>query len=346
MLDAMCGCGVRSLRYLVQSEADFVWANDGNEDYNKTIISNLSTFRVHDEAEEKKKKWVVTHSDANRVMTECYLNRDYFDLIDIDSFGSESTFIRSAYDALKLDGLLYLTSTDGYSSGGHRPHHSLASYGAFVRPMPFSNEVGLRMLIGGAVREASVLGFRVTPLFSYYSYHGPVFRVMLQVNRGKVPESRNYGFISYCTQCGSSQEISWHGLGRISCPCSNGEVSSSLVVSGPLWTGPLHDTAYVKEMLNLAQEWEWAGSGSKGPDIEKLLTQMVDESDPKLPFGYIKLDEVASRAKVNSPPLRSMMSSILEEGYAVSRSHIASNAIKTNCPMSLCIQIAKNLQQS
>lgn len=122
MLDAMCGCGVRSLRYLVQSEADFVWANDGNEDYNKTIISNLSTFRVHDEAEEKKKKWVVTHSDANRVMTECYLNRDYFDLIDIDSFGSESTFIRSAYDALKLDGLLYLTSTDGYSSGGHRPH--------------------------------------------------------------------------------------------------------------------------------------------------------------------------------------------------------------------------------
>lgn len=341
----MCGCGVRSLRYLVQSEADFVWANDGNEDYNKTIISNLSKFRVHDEGGEKK-KWVLTHSDANRVMTECYLNRDYFDLIDIDSFGSESTFIRSAYDALKLDGLLYLTSTDGYSSGGHRPHHSLASYGAFVRPMPFSNEVGLRMLIGGAVREASVLGFRVTPLFSYYSYHGPVFRVMLQVNRGKVPESRNYGFISYCTQCGNSQEISWHGLGRISCPCNNGEVSSSLVVSGPLWTGPLHDTAYVKEMLNLALEWEWAGSDSKGTDIEKLLTQMIDESDPKLPFGYIKLDEVASRAKVNSPPLRSMMSSILKEGYAVSRSHIASNAIKTNCPMSVCIQIAKNLQQS
>ncbi|KAI3987165.1 hypothetical protein MKX01_031649 [Papaver californicum] len=351
VLDAMCGCGVRSLRYLVQSEADFVWANDGNEDYRNTIVSNLSNFCDNkvtgdEEGEEKKKKWAVTHSDANRVMTQCYLNRDYFDLIDIDSFGSESTFIRSAYDALKLDGLLYLTSTDGYSSGGHRPHHSLASYGAFVRPMPFSNEVGLRMLIGGAVREASVLGFRVTPLFSYYSYHGPVFRVMLQVNRGKVPESRNYGFISYCTQCGSSQEISWHGLGRISCPCNNGEVSSSLVVSGPLWTGRLHDTAYVKEMLNLAQEWGWAGSDSMGTDIEKLLTQMVDESDPKLPFGYIKLDEVASRAKVNSPPLRSMMSTILKEGYAVSRSHIASNAIKTNCPMSVCIQIARDLQQS
>lgn len=53
--------------------------------------------------------------------------------------------------------------------------------------MPYSNEVGLRMLIGGAVRDANVLGYHVSPLFSYYSYHGPVFRVMLRVNRGKLP---------------------------------------------------------------------------------------------------------------------------------------------------------------
>lgn len=56
--------------------------------------------------------------------------------------------------------------------------------------MPYSNEVGLRMLIGGAVREASVLGYRVTPLFSYYSYHGPVFRVMFRLNRGKLVDDR------------------------------------------------------------------------------------------------------------------------------------------------------------
>ncbi|KAL6323366.1 hypothetical protein AAG906_029373 [Vitis piasezkii] len=58
--------------------------------------------------------------------------------------------------------------------------------------------------------------------------------------------------------------------------------------------------------------------------IRENLKQMIDESDPKLPFGYIKLDE---------------------EGYAVSRSHIASNAIKTNCPMAVSIRIAKELQQ-
>ncbi|KAF4363444.1 hypothetical protein F8388_016572 [Cannabis sativa] len=339
ILDGLCGCGIRSLRYLVEAEADFVLANDANDDCRDVICRNLSK--------------VPRGSDDEP--------REFFDLIDIDSFGSDSSFLRPAINALRFDGLLYLTSTDGYSSGGHRPHHSLAAYGAYVRPLPYSNEIGLRMLIGGAVREASVLGLRVVPLFSYYSYHGPVFRVMLRVNRGKLSDNSHYSFVSYCHQCGNSQTFSWDELGQISCSCGNSKQSllvlsvsrqnsyspflvyQSIVISGPLWTGPLHDASYLTEMLNLAKEWGWA-SGDTETALEKLLKQMVDESDPRLPFGYIKLDEVASRAKVNSPPLRTMMDAIQKEGYAVSRSHIISNAIKTNCPMAECIRIAKELQ--
>ncbi|KAM7499441.1 hypothetical protein LguiA_023855 [Lonicera macranthoides] len=341
VLDAMCGCGVRSLRYLVESEANFVLANDANENYCGVIMSNLSQVpRVSGE----ERRWLVTHSDANRIMTEYYLQKDFFDLIDVDSFGSDSTYLRSAFNALKLGGLIYITSTDGYTSGGHRPQHCLDSYGAYIRPMPYSNEIGLRMVISGAVREASVLGYHVVPLFSYYSYHGPVFRIMLRVNRGKHPSGRgNYGFICYCVQCGHSQTIPWSKLGRIHCPC-NTNIPGSLVVSGPLWTGPLHSAPYLTEMLNLAQEWGWTGN-DMGKDLEKLLRQMIDESDPKLPFGYIKLDEISGRGKFNTPPLSTIISAMHKEGYAASRSHIASNAIKTNCPMAGCIRIAKELQQ-
>lgn len=122
VLDALCGCGIRSLRYLVEAEADFVLANDANEEYRRIISENLS--RVDRGFGENERRWVVTHFDANRVMAECYLQRDFFDLIDVDSFGSDSSFfLRNAMNALKLDGgLLYVTSTDGYSSGGHRPH--------------------------------------------------------------------------------------------------------------------------------------------------------------------------------------------------------------------------------
>ncbi|XP_021904260.1 tRNA (guanine(26)-N(2))-dimethyltransferase isoform X3 [Carica papaya] len=287
VLDAMCGCGIRSLRYLLQADADFVMANDANDEYRRVILDNLKRVERYSGNE---RRWVVTHTNADRLLSQCYLQGDFFDLIDIDSFGSDSDFLRSAFNALKFGGLLYLTSTDGYSSGGHRPYNSLAAYGAFIQPMPYANEIGLRMLIGGAVREASVLGFHVTPLFSYYSYHGPVFRVLLQVNRGKLHENREYGFITYCNLCGNSQAFSWDELGQIGCPCSDTKASKSLNVSGPLWLGPLHSAAYIMEMLDLAYDWGWVGNGA-GADLEKLLKRMIDESDPRLPSGYIKMDE-------------------------------------------------------
>lgn len=115
VLDAMCGCGIRSLRYLAEAQADFVLANDANPDCGDIIARNLA--RAGRESE----SWLVQHSDANRVLTQCYLDKDFYDLIDVDSFGSDNTFLRAAFSAVKLGGMLYLTSTDGFSSGGHRP---------------------------------------------------------------------------------------------------------------------------------------------------------------------------------------------------------------------------------
>ncbi|XP_038719897.1 tRNA (guanine(26)-N(2))-dimethyltransferase isoform X2 [Tripterygium wilfordii] len=306
VLDAMCGCGVRSLRYLVEAEADFVVANDANDNYRRVILQNL---RLVESGEGDERRWVVTHSDANRILTEHYLHNDFLDFIDVDSFGSDSMYLRSAICALRWDGLLYITSTDGFSSGGHRPECSLAAYGAYIRQMPYPNEIGLRMLIGGAVREASVLGYHVTPLFSYYAYHGPIFRVLLQVNRGKLSDKRHYGFVSYCHGCGNSQAYTWEELGQMNCPCSYQKGPRSLVVSGPLWTGPLHSANYLKEMLDLAETWGWTGKGT-GTELHKLLSRMVEESDPKLPPGYINMDEMASRAKINSPSLETMMGTL------------------------------------
>uniref|UniRef100_A0A1J3DQY9 tRNA (Guanine(26)-N(2))-dimethyltransferase n=1 Tax=Noccaea caerulescens TaxID=107243 RepID=A0A1J3DQY9_NOCCA len=108
-----------------------------------------------------------------------------------------------------------------------------------------------------------------------------------------------------------------------------------------MWLGPLHDASYVTEMLELAKEWGWISEGN-GLDLEKLLSIMIEESDPRLPPGYTKMDEMASRAKMNSPSLKKMMNALVKEGYAASRSHIISNALKTDCPMSQFIRIAKD----
>ncbi|KAJ7553159.1 hypothetical protein O6H91_06G085700 [Diphasiastrum complanatum] len=195
VLDAMCGCGVRAMRYIMHSGADFVLANDACKQFmlqnlercsvigSTSILTQSHCLTDHILTAESS-NWKVTHVDANRLLSSRYLANDYFDLIDVDSFGSSSVCLRSALAAVRHGGLLYVTSTDGVSSGGRRPYNALAAYGAFVRQMPYCNEIGLRMLIGGVIRDAAMRNLNVSPFFSYYSYHGTVFRVMLRVRQG------------------------------------------------------------------------------------------------------------------------------------------------------------------
>ncbi|MCO5564989.1 hypothetical protein L7F22_018659 [Adiantum nelumboides] len=339
VLDAMAGCGVRALRYLTQSDADFVLVNDCNPNLHSTIVENMSrylplqglhspppellseasilgdplkqngmghasiraknnisghsrkdtcggmqmangvieveeqsfvddlsfecngsnapecssgltkgklhsdaTFRTsmplqnstniysygvsrdvqHDSKLEKSDnlKWQVCHEEAARLFSKCNLNLDFYDFIDVDSFGSDSYFLGPALSAVRFGGLLFVTCTDGFSFGGHRPYNSLAQYGTFMRPMPYANELGLRMLMGAVAKEAAVRNMSVAPIFSVYAPHGPVFRVLLRASAGKSQRIMHYGFIYYCTKCGVSRTVDWEKLGSICCPCS------------------------------------------------------------------------------------------------------------------------------
>ena len=73
----------------------------------------------------------------------------------------------------------------------------MASYGAFVKPMPYANELGLRMLIGAVVKEAALRKMVVSPVFSVYAPHGPVFRVLLRVNKGKPSKMKYVSSLCY-----------------------------------------------------------------------------------------------------------------------------------------------------
>ncbi|OAE24340.1 hypothetical protein AXG93_4343s1050 [Marchantia polymorpha subsp. ruderalis] len=190
VLDVMSGCGVRSVRYLLQARADFVWANDACNELMEILALNLSQAQKaatedFEAREAELERWRISGEDANKLLLGCAVRREYYDLIDVDSFGSDTLCLGPALAAVKHGGLVYLTSTDGFSAGGHRPHNALASYGGFVNPTPYANEIGLRMLIGGAVREAATRNMKIVPVFSNYSYHGPVFRTMLRVEPGK-----------------------------------------------------------------------------------------------------------------------------------------------------------------
>ncbi|MEM9949912.1 MAG: tRNA (guanine-N1)-methyltransferase, partial [Cyanobacteria bacterium P01_D01_bin.36] len=72
VLDAMTGCGVRPLRYALEADADFVWANEGNGDLQTLLQKNLSTSL-------SPSRYRITHQDANAAFFDCYQRQDFYD---------------------------------------------------------------------------------------------------------------------------------------------------------------------------------------------------------------------------------------------------------------------------
>ena len=317
VLDAMTGCGVRPLRYALEADADYVWANEGNVDLRSLVQSNLSQSLSPD-------RYKTTHQDANAVFFDCHARQDFYDLIDIDGFGSPMPTLSTALWAVKIGGLLYLTSTDGRATSGRAPGSSLQSYGAYARSHPAVHEQGLRLLLGTVMQQAAAKGLCAEPLFSFYN--GEVNRVMVQITR-RPWKSEHYGFLAYCHDCGQFRTVAWKKLGRVACDCG-----SAPVVSGPMWLGSLHSAAWLAEMCWLADE--------RSLKIQPLA-RMQAEID--LPPYFYPLAEIGRRAKCDIPPSRLLVESLRQQGFRAGWTHVDAQAIKTDAPMTTCIDCARQI---
>ncbi|MDB9528218.1 tRNA (guanine-N1)-methyltransferase [Oscillatoria sp. CS-180] len=327
VLDAMTGCGVRPLRYQLEAGADWVWANEGNPELHDLLQQNL-------EAGMRSQSYRITHEDANHVFFTCYQQRDFYDLVDIDSFGGGAPYLATGLWATRLDGFLYLTSTDTRTTGGHNPDHSVRLYGAYARPHPASHEQGARLLIGSALQQAASRGMVVQPIFSLYNGH--VHRVMVRLSTGQSKPLKQYGFLGYCHHCGHYQTLSWRQLGKAVCHHSSplsSPSSTPLTINGPLWLGALHDCAFLAEMSDLAQQWGWHKQ-------VQLLQIMQDEAE--MPPYYFTLPEIGRRGQMDIPKREHLMTVLRDRGFRVSRTHLDAQAIKSDANIFDCIKAAKS----
>ncbi len=324
VIDAMTGCGVRPLRYHQEAGASWVWANEGNPDLQAVLTENLrqgmtpGTYRI-------------THQDANQLFFSCAQHQDYYDLIDIDSFGSPTPFISTALWAIKFGGLLYLTSTDGRTTGGHSVDKSIQVYGACARSHPAVHEQGLRLLMGAAAQKASERGWSIQPVFSIFN--GVIHRVMVRV-LPRLPKVPQGGFLAYCHGCGQFRTANWRQLGQLGCDACG----KAPVVSGPLWLGPLHDADYVGQMEHLARQWQWPQK------IQRLLAVMAQEAT--MPPYYYPLADIGRRGQMDIPPRQRLMEALRQGGYRATRTHVDAQAIKTDAPLAICLDMARALTRS
>lgn len=315
VIDAMSGCGVRSLRYRLESQADWIWVNEANPELNLILQQNLQDAIATGTV-------TLTHLDANQVFFDCYNRRDYYDLIDVDSFGSPTPYLDTSLWALKLGGLLYLTSTDGRKLTGHASDSSLGTYGAYPRSHPAAQEQGLRIILGKLNQQAIGKGLGIAPIFSLFT--GQTYRLMVRLVKNQPLTLKNYGFLGYCHHCGNYQTVSWRKLGRVVCPHDQ----QPLTLSGPLWLGILHNKFWLGRMRDLAHHWQWSKR-------VQLLTLMSAEAD--LPPYFYPLAEIGRRGHLDIPKREYLIQALCDRGYQASATHIKADAIKTNADIHTCI---------
>jgi tRNA (guanine26-N2/guanine27-N2)-dimethyltransferase len=316
----MSGCGVRPLRYLLEAEADWVWANEGNPEVIPILAANLACL--------PRDRYRLTQHNSLRLCLGCYQRQDFYDLVDIDNFGSPAPHAEAGLWAVRLGGLLYLTSTDGRSSGGHAPQRSLQIYPAYARCHPAVHEQGLRLLLGHIAQIASARGLGIEPRFSLFT--GQVHRVMVRVVNHITLTPETYGFLAYCHSCGQFQTVAWRHLGRVSCICA----TPGVVLSGPLWLGPLHDLPTLMAMGKLASSRGWSAS-------TKLLHSMAAEA--YLPPYYYTLAEIGHRGGIDIPRRNDLVKALQLKGYQATVPHLEAQAIKTNASLAECLAIARTI---
>ena len=301
----------------------------------------------------------VTSKDARRLFASLFASgAERFDVVDVDSFGSDN-FVDDALRVTKLGGYCYATGTDALALCGKNPPRLLSHYGgAFVVPnAPAVNETGLRVFVGDAVRRGAAQGLKVTPAFSLFHPHGPVFRAMLKVEKlAGAWDGESIGFLAQCDACGDARVAESDEIRDGSCFCRrcakrDAAEKTRMSVSGPLWTGPLHDAAAVAALAREAEEVDFCGgddedgvceerdaSSAKGQkaSAKALLAAFAAEADPALPPFYRRTDELARAGrglKHGIPPLDAWIAELQTRGFAACRSHLDARGLKSDAPL-------------
>nr|WP_284707173.1 tRNA (guanine-N1)-methyltransferase [Lyngbya confervoides] len=323
VLDVMTGCGVRALRYVVESKADWVWANDGNLEHRPLVEANLAqSLSPH--------QYHLSFVSAREVFAQCQQQQQRFDWVDIDAFGSPAAHLAGGLAATRMGGYLYLTATDGKSLAGQNSRRSLGQFNAYARYHPAKHEQGLRILIGLAMQQAQLQHLSLGPVLSFFC--GKTYRVLLKLQPVGRHADQDCGFLGYCHHCGQYTRVDWRSLPQAQCLAHPYE--RPLVISGPMWLGPLHHPPTLKAMQEQALAWDW-------PRQVSLLDIM--QAEAPLPPFYYPLAEIGRRGRMDIPNRDRLIQALQNQGYAASRTSVAAQAIKSSAPLSEIVVAARRV---
>ena len=236
VLDALCGGGVRAIRYALEVPGARLHANDSSERCIAATWANAeaSGATLHE----------ATQSDASSLMM---VRHRRYDAVDLDPCGSVAELLPAAVTCLVDGGLLCATATDLGALSGRFGDGASARYESQpLRCSPkVAPEMAVRTLLACAQRAAAAEGRRAEPLL-VIAVAGFYCRVVVRITDEASSPPPPIGHVVACTACGAAAAEPPGRAAPLVCAQCGG---SELERGGPVWLGPTASAPFVRALV-------------------------------------------------------------------------------------------------
>ncbi|MFX1285279.1 MAG: hypothetical protein ACFFB5_16630 [Promethearchaeota archaeon] len=328
--EPLCGSGIRSARYALETPTSSLYCNDINSKAVHIAQKNINRL-----PSPTAKRVQLFNMDCNSFLQKLNVENFVFDFIDIDPFGTPIPFVQYSIRLVTLEGLLAFTATDLASLVGLYPKALYAKYGLSHFDIRIGNvhEIAARALITGIQHIGLTLSQSLIPIATLYHRH--FMRCFLVRNRGVDTVINQTGFIHLCKRC-QARYTSLLGEKRTSCPAC-GEPDEMKI--GPIYLGRIHNSEYLSSIL-LDEHLQKMGTRKR---LVKILPLMIDESSLDIPWSF-DIPKLAKEVRVTVPSITQIMKILKERGYKCYKTHFSGSSLKTDANEAELCSVIKSLK--
>eukprot|EP00210_Caulerpa_lentillifera_P003270 g3121.t1 len=330
IFEGLAASGLRSLRYAMEAIVACDLDSTAVESMHKNVASNgLGSEKVH-----------PIHADARLHMLQ---HPSFYDVIDLDPYGTPVAFLDSAVQSISEGGLLCVTATDMAVLCGSNPEACYTKYGSISLKRGYCHEMAIRILLQCIQAHANRYKKHILPVLSIsVDFYIRVFvRLFLSAEQARYSPSKlawihqstacdSFYFQPVCSVKSSGRNPKFHpAITQIPQCCP--ETGSKIIIGGPIWINPMHDASWVRSILTSIKAHQ--SEYSMQSKLIGVLTTISEELlDAPL---YVNLHLMCQTVNAVVPKMDYFTSAIVEAGFKVSGTHCAPVAFKTNAPFEL-----------
>ncbi|KAM4721565.1 TRMT1-like protein [Rhinophrynus dorsalis] len=290
-LDAFGSTGIMGLQWAKHlGNSVKVTINDINDNSVALIRENclLNKMKVltKQEEEDEEETEVVEEADDNvgtvevtKLDANVLMHLRSFDFIHLDPFGTSVNYLDAAFRNVRNLGIVSVTSTDTGSLYAKTLNVTKRHYGCNIVRTEYFRELAARVVLASIARAAARCNKGIEVLLSVALEHFVL--VVVRVLRGPTQADESAKKINMLLHCQWCEERIFQKAGnmvqenpykQLPCDCQKSMPGNSAIVMGPMWSGSLFNTGFLRRML-----FEAVQHGIY--DIQPLLKTLICEAE-------------------------------------------------------------------